>query len=60
LTKKQQFDKAKADHAEEERLIKSLQQEQRQRNRQTMDENRQFMAEWEAENKKNWLLNRKR
>ena len=57
--KRQQEDKAFAQQKEEDALIKSLYQEQRQISFKKMEENKQFMSEWEKEGKEKWRGNLK-
>lgn len=56
-SKKLLEDKAWADQKKEEELIRKLQQHMRQKNLQVMEENRQFMRDWEKEGKTNWRKN---
>lgn len=59
-TKKNMQDKAWEDQQKEHLLIQSLQQDIRQTSLKKMDENRQFMKEWEQEGAKNWKANQQK
>lgn len=52
--------KAEEDHEAEQRLIRGMQQEMRTKQLDTMADNRQFMQDWDSQNKKNWQKNQQK
>lgn len=56
---KNNFDTALANGEAEKTLIKTIQQRKRAENRNKLQENQEFMREWEQEGRENWKTNQK-